>query len=155
MLRTGLADAQMQIESQSAGFKAPQVVDGFLPPKNSQQDQVDYPFVVVRPISMRTESRMQSTAEVKIGVGAFCDTYDGHIDVALIMANINRIILQAGGIGYSYNNEPASHGVVFELAFPIDFEIYEQQPEPEYMGHIITRWNIPTPQRQILENEDI
>jgi hypothetical protein len=145
----GLANMQLVIENGGGAVKAPQVVDGFLPPKRETPND-DFPFVIVRPVSGRTDSSATSSVNIKILIGAFCDTYDGHIDVMLVIAEIRRIILEnqnlqlVVAVGSKASQE--TMGRLFRLSFPLEWEVFEDQPEPEWLGHVVTRWEIPTTQ---------
>lgn len=150
-LKEGLKNLQLECESDAEAVKMPNVVDGFLPPKRDSNTD-DFPFIVVRPVTGKTENHASTVATVKLIIGAYngSEKYDGHNDLILIISELRRIIFENKSIHYAVGQGSkaldADVGAVFRLAYPFEWVIFEDQPEPFWEGEIITRWEIPAPQ---------
>lgn len=151
-LKVGLKNMQLKYESAPGMVKQPNIVDGFLPPKR-QSDVDDFPWVIVRPVSGRTDGPSSSVATIWLGVGTYCDTDDGHNDVLLVIAEIRRLLLEQQSLAYAVGSggmaNQSDAGSIFRLQFPMDWEVFEDQPDEFWVGHIITRWEVPTPQERL------
>jgi hypothetical protein len=124
--------------------RAPEVVDGWLPPKTGDQDD-RFPFVILRP--RRGEDSPQAgdenaRASIDIVVGTYSDSNDGWLDVLVLIDAIRDDLGTA----------PAIEGTAYEHVGPLSWDIPEQQTRPQWLGVITTNWNLPRPQRAEARN---
>ena len=77
-------------------LRAPQVVNGYLPPKRTGQKD-DFPFVLVRADEGATD---QDSTEVKVSiiVGTYSEEYDGHEYCLNVMARIRTALCSLPGM---------------------------------------------------------
>lgn len=115
--------------------KSPQVVSGYLPPKRSSESP-DFPYIIVRPISGVTGDDGQSICTVKILIGCFSEEYDGYKNCFLVLDEIKRSFMEKGTLANRYR---------FEL--PFDWTMFEDQPYPEWVIEVESRWSVYTPQQ--------
>lgn len=133
------------LETESPTVKrAPNVIDGWLPPKPRAEDNpagaLQFPFLIVRPrtgTDTEQSADQNATAAVDIVIGTFSDTDNGWLDVALLIDAIRADIGAA----------PAITGTAFEHTGPLTWEVLEQQPRPQWFGVVKTIWTVPRPQR--------
>lgn len=121
--------------------KAPQVVAGYLPAKRpkDQPDAVpDLPYVIVR--LLRGEDQGNgSTATVKILIGTHSEAeQDGWRDAANIIERIRIELLKHRTVARR-----------FRLELPLTYELPEEQPYPEWVGWLETRWALAQPQEEV------
>lgn len=140
-LRARLADVtqhlQLEADSNLIEYKAPRIVDGFLPPARSRgpkEEEPEFPFIIVRPSAGQTNASRATTATVKIMVGCYDEDYDGHQYALLVLAAIRRGLM-----------EQPTVGSVFRLEMPFEWELPDDQPWPQWQLEITTRWTIATP----------
>lgn len=132
--------ANLQLPTDSKGaeetvLKAPQIVNGYLAPKRSTEVP-DFPYVIVRPHIGQTQSRDNTTCELKLLIGCFSEEYDGYEECLLVMSTIRTDLLERPLLANQ-----------FEFQFPLDWQNFDDQPWPEWAIEVTTRWNVYTPQR--------
>lgn len=118
--------------------RAPQVVDGWLPPKDGVGAQV-YPFVLVRPSSgSDTEEGIEQHGEarVRLIVGVYGDDDDTWLSLVHIIDAIRLSLDAAPSVGGSYDH-----------VGPLTWEIPDEQPRPEWIAYVTTNWYVPRPLR--------
>ena len=122
--------------------RSPNVLNGYLPPKRSGQND-DYPFVLVRPDSGQSEEE-QTEVTVSIIIGCYTEEFDGHEYCLNIMQRIRTALtsLPNGILADKY-----------VLDFPFRWENYPEQPYPQWLLEIETKWVFNTPQ-PIVNNID-
>lgn len=115
--------------------RPPTVLNGYLPPKRSGQND-DYPFVLVRPESGNSEEE-QTDVNVSIIIGCYTEEFDGHEYCLNIMQRIRTALtsLPNGILADKY-----------VLNFPFTWKNYEDQPYPQWLLEIETKWAFNTPQ---------
>lgn len=128
------ASLLLQTDHGEDALKAPQVVNGYLPPKRSN-DIPDFPYIIVRPSNGRTDNQSSSVCEVKILIGCFSEEYDGYEYAIQVMDRIRLSFMQSPTLDKK-----------FRFEFPFDFTLFDDQPYPEWMLECTTRWTIATPQ---------
>lgn len=124
------------LETKQKDFcKPPQVVTGYLPPKqprykdDSGDDIPDFPFVIVRLIK-GLDAQQSANAVVKFIIGIYSeDPTEGWKDIASIIERIRQELCKKYIIAKRY-----------QLEKPIKWEIPEEQPFPQWIGEIITTW---------------
>lgn len=135
-------------DSTTKAYKQPQVIDGYLPPKrstrNAENEEVpDYPFIIIRPTDGRTPTNEASQVTVSLLIGCFSEDYDGYKACLLVLAAIRTALMAQPTLDQR-----------FRMEMPFEWQQPEDQPYPEFMLQITTRWTVPTPQ-DIEQNEVI
>jgi hypothetical protein len=155
LLRKRIEEAvlNMQLPTDADGntLKAPQVVNGFLPPKRSRgsKDEFpDFPYVIVRPMKGRTGNDRMTTVDVKLLIGAYTEEFDGYEYCLHIMSVIRLSLMQNKTLRTDGGNS------AFRLELPFDWEAPDDQPWPEWIMAVMTRWTIATPQ-EVAYDEDL
>lgn len=145
----------LQLKTQSGDERPPQIVAGYLPPKNPKKPELqedDFPFVIVRLISLEDVSekgggtdRNYAQAVVKLVIGAYShDAQDGWRDVANIATRVWIDLFKKRVIAKKYRVE-----------YPCRFEMPEEQPYPQWIGEMTTNWIIARPLEEIYDKEVI
>lgn len=145
----------LQLKTQSGDQRPPQIVAGYLPPKNPKKPELqeeDFPFVIVRFISLEDVSeksggtgRDYAQAVIKLVIGAYShDAQDGWRDVANTATRIWIDLFKKRVIAKKYRIE-----------YPCLFEMPEEQPYPQWIGEMTTRWIVPRPLEEIYDQEVI
>lgn len=114
-------------------WRAPTIVNGFLPPKRSKSNS-EFPFVLVRPSAGRTGDDRFTRCTVKFIIGCYSEDFDGH-EYGLIVLNELR---------KGFMESPTLENR-FRMELPFDWQLYDDQPYPEWMLECTTQWTIPTP----------
>ncbi|WJZ69992.1 hypothetical protein PVP_XSN000013 [Vibrio phage PVP-XSN] len=114
--------------------KSPQVVSGYLPPKRSNEVP-DFPHVIVRPSNGVTGDNGYTTCTVKLLIGCFSEEYDGYKNCFLVLDELKRAFMEKGTLARKYR---------FEL--PFSWEMFDDQPYPEWVIEVESRWSVYTPQ---------
>lgn len=118
--------------------KEPQVVIGYLPPKG-ETDIPDYPYVIIRALSGADEED-SSIVKINLIVGTFSESYEGWMDVLNIVQRIRQRLLEKMVISNK-----------FKIGFPLEWDLFEEQPLPEWNALIKTNWIINRPYQVIDE----
>mgnify|MGYP001562928634 CR=1 FL=1 len=117
--------------------RAPQVIDGWLPPKTPAGE--DFPFLIVRPRDGTDASEsadQDSQATVEIIIGTFSDTVDGWLDVLLVVDAIRLYLAAAPALGGA-----------FEPDGPLKWSLPEEHARPQWLGIVTTIFRLPRPLR--------
>jgi hypothetical protein len=115
--------------------RAPQIINGYLPPKRSSDDD-DFPFVIVRAEAGNCE-REQTEITVAIIIGCYTKEYNGHEYCLNVMTRIRNALC-------SMENNILANKYV--LQFPISWEVPQNQPWPQWQLDMTTHWDFNTPQ---------
>lgn len=115
-------------------LRAPQIVNGFLPPKRST-DLDDFPFVLVRPEQCTTE-RESEEVRVNIIVGCYSQEYDGFEYGVNVVERIKEKIctLPAETLAQRY-----------QMRYPIKWTMVPEQPWPQWQIDMETIWIFNSP----------
>lgn len=115
-------------------LRAPQIVNGFLPPKRST-DLDDFPFVLVRPEQCTTD-RESEEVRVNIIVGCYSEEYDGFEYGVNVVERIKEKIctLPAETLAQRY-----------QMRYPIKWTIVPEQPWPQWQIDMETIWIFNSP----------
>jgi hypothetical protein len=114
--------------------RAPQVVDGYLPPKDPKHPDAteDFPYVIVRYLSDSSDDD-GATAQVKVLCGTYCsDDRQGPRELLTLMNPLWTYLLK--------NRRFGKH---FCIEMPVKREIPEEQPAPEWVGWFTLTIAIP------------
>lgn len=140
-LRVVLKD--FMLETGNVIDRPPQVVEGWLPPKGSSLSEPDdFPYVIVR-LCEGEDTEESGTVKVKIIVGTHSEEIRGWEDAGNIIMRIRNALLAARTL---YNR--------YRLELPLTYQLFEDQPYPEWIGLITTIWTVPLPVEQVTEEED-
>jgi hypothetical protein len=123
-----------QLPTKGKELKAPQIVNGFLPPKK-KDDKDDFPFVIVRPEECVSE-RGSEEIKVIIIVGCYSEEYDGFEYGLNVVTRIKEklMTLPAETLNRKY-----------QLTYPIKWNMIPEQPFPQWQLEIETNWVTNTP----------
>ena len=143
----------LQLKTQRGDTRSPQIVAGYLPPKNPKKPELqeeDFPFVIVRLISLEDTSEKGGSASkdyaqavVRLVIGTYShDAQDGWRDVANTATRIWIDLFRKRVIAKRYRIE-----------YPYLFEMPEEQPYPQWIGEMTTRWTMPRPLEEIYDQE--
>lgn len=121
-------------------MREPKVIDGYLPPKRSKEDD-DFPFVLVRAESGVAEMG-STTTTVSFIVGCYTKEVDGYRYCVNVMTRIKNALtmLQDGVLANKY-----------QLRFPIEWSLVPEQPYPYWQLEMTTNWLYNTPQFELEE----
>lgn len=126
------------LETKTAN-RAPQILDGWLPPKDGTNAE-DFPFVLVRPSNGNDSEEgieQHGEAKIKLIIGTYSDTDDGWFDLVHIIDAIRLSLASA----------PSLNGISYEQVGPLTWEIPDEQPRPEWLATVTTTWYVPRPRR--------
>lgn len=112
--------------------KEPQVLEGYLPPKQSTETP-DIPYVIVRLVE-GVDDQHSGQVVVKILVGTHSEDIDGWKDAVNIMMRIRERLFETRTLARKYRVE-----------HPLKWKLFENQPYPEWIGEILTIWTIARP----------
>ncbi|MBP2655888.1 MAG: hypothetical protein H6Q73_3457 [Firmicutes bacterium] len=135
------ATEKLQLVTQKGTARAPQVVSGYLPPKDPKDiDGVeDFPYVIIRYLSDNSDDD-GATAQVKVICGVYSDDDQrGWQDLMNVMNAIRTHLLRQ-----------MAFGKCFSVELPVKREIPEEQGAPYWEGWFTLEISIPT----ILEEDD-
>ncbi|MDT8901837.1 hypothetical protein [Anaeroselena agilis] len=125
----------LQFTTPKGAHRAPQVVDGYLPPKDPKNHNTteDFPYVIVRYLSDETDEE-GATAQVKVICGVYSDDdRQGWRDLLNLMSSIKTFLLSN-----------RLFGGCFSVELPLKREIPEEQPVPEWQGVLTLNVSIPS-----------
>lgn len=130
-----VSNLQLESEDPNDAIKPPRIVNGYLPPKGVNTGG-DFPYVIVRPSTGRTGDDGMSTVEVKLLIGCYSEDYDGFEYALLVLDTIQHALLAS----------PTLPDSPFRMELPIDWDMNDDQPWPEWVLEATTRWTVATPQ---------
>lgn len=125
-----LADFVLQTGKGEA--KAPQVVAGYLPPKNAN-DEPEFPYVGLRLLEGE-DTTEDGKATVKIYIGTHDEDANGWRDAANVLFRIREHLLTKPVLAERYR-----------LELPLRWKIYEEQVFPQWFAELTTSWIVPRP----------
>ncbi|HQA07578.1 MAG TPA: hypothetical protein PLM20_07575 [Syntrophomonadaceae bacterium] len=131
--------ADYKLETNRGQAKAPQVVEGWLPPKEST-DVPDVPYVMPRLIEGE-DNADESQVNIKILVGTYSEDIDGWKDAVNVILRIRQCLLINRTLGKK-----------FRMELPLKWKLFEEQPYPIWIGEIITIWTVALPIEQVEED---
>lgn len=127
-------DFRLPTKTDKAG-RAPKVIDGYLPPKRSANDD-DFPFVIVR-AEEGTSDRGQTTVTVSFIIGGYSTETDGYMHCLEVMERIRGALCQLPN---------QTLNARYQLTFPIEWRNVPEQPYPYWQIELTTRWTFNSPQ---------
>lgn len=130
-----LKDLLLPTEKLNDPLKTASIINGYLPPKRAGGAGSEFPFVIVRPGSGRTGEDGYTRLSVKFVIGCFSEDYDGYEYALQVLARIRAGLME--------NRTLADR---FRLELPFTWELYDDQPYPQWELQVMTEWTLPTPQ---------
>lgn len=114
-----------------------------LPARQSEED-IQFPFVIVKLMHGKKE-KSDTQARTRIGfiIGLYDDAPDnqGYRDLAKVMNEIVGSLEQYPILGDMY-----------ELSYPLEASVYEEDTAPQWLGAIDTYWDVPNMIRKDVED---
>lgn len=130
----GQALEDFGLENKSGTLRAPQIINGYLPPKRSSADD-DFPFVVIRPDS-GTANQDSVSVELTIIIGCYSEKTDGYMNCLNVMTRIRNALLSLeGGI----------LGGRYVLNGDVSWKNTDEQPWPQWNLFVTTNWLMRSP----------
>ncbi len=126
---------ELRLKTKKGELRAPQIVDGYLPPKRTLEDD-DFPFVIVR-AEEGTSFMGQTSVTVSLIVGCYTTETDGYAHCMEIMQRIRAALCQM---------PEQTLDERFQLEFPIVWRNFPEQPYPQWQLEMTTKWTFNTPQ---------
>lgn len=114
------------------GTRSPKIFKYYL--SMGKVSESDFPLVIIRPNSGEDNDN-QTNITVKFICGVYSQDNDGVYDLSSLIEKLRKIFLE----DYDISKK-------FKLEKPIKWEIYDDQPFPQWLGEITTVWNVPQPQ---------
>ena len=114
--------------------RAPEVVNGFLPPKRSSVED-DFPFVLVR-LEKGETNLEETTCTAAIIIGCYTAEFDGHEYCLNVMERIKQALcsMPFGTLANRY-----------QLRYPVKWELPDEQPYPQWQIGMTTKWAFNAP----------
>lgn len=136
-LRDVIAEAVKDyvLPTKTGAGRAPNIVNGYLPPKRSTLAD-DFPFVLVRPDQGASE-RGQTEVTVSIIIGCYSEEFDGYEYCLNVMTRIRNALAMM---------ESQTLDRKYQLQWPITWENPTDQPYPQWQIDMTTKWIFNTPQ---------
>lgn len=134
-IRIEEATKLLSLESKNKTFRAPEIVNGFVPPKRSDAE-AKQPFVVVCPAEGRIEDEGFHRVKVSIIVGIRSEEFDAHEWLLTVSHRIIQNLRERPTLANRY-----------VLEYPLTWDQMFEQPYPYWQLMMLTEWTIPTPVR--------
>ncbi|MBE0470510.1 MAG: hypothetical protein IBX55_13510 [Methyloprofundus sp.] len=132
-LETIVENLRLKSDKKDQPDRPPTVVNGYLAPKRSNQ-QSDFPYLIVRPGQGTTGSDGFTRVTVKLLVGCFSEEFDGFEYGLQVLSLIRKGLMESPTLEKRYRME-----------LPFDWELFDDQPYPEWVLEATTQWTIATP----------
>ncbi|MEC0269061.1 hypothetical protein [Paenibacillus anseongense] len=112
----------------------PQVHIGYLPQKTATNAQNgDFPYIIVRALKGSDEDEKGCGTTVKLLFGTQSTDDDGFMDVLNVMEDVRIALLKKRLLDHRY-----------DMQLPYQWQLFEEQPSPEWIGEAMTTWTLPT-----------
>lgn len=124
-------------------FKAPEIINGFLPPKRDQLHEPEFPFVIVRPSEWETEvdsGNIQDTLKVKLLVGSYGKDYEDHEYALVIMRRMLTDLRMKPMLKNAAGED------TWKMRPQIKGKLPDEQATTVFFIELVTEWELPTPQ---------
>lgn len=128
-------EAEKASEDEYVFRRTPKVINGYLPPKRSQQVQ-DFPFIVVRPDEGDSD-RESTRVTVSIIFGAYSQSGDGYEHCLNMMARVRNALMS---MPFQTLDER------YQLRDDISWQNFPDQPCPYWQIDMKTHWQVQAPQ---------
>lgn len=132
-IREAVKDLRFDPDIKGQEPRAPEVVNGYLPPKRSST-AAEFPFVIVRPWDGRIEENGFIRQQVKLIVGTYSEAFDGHEDALIVFQRVMQAVQERPTLDNRYT-----------LQYPLTWEVYDEQKYPFWHMVATTEWIVPTP----------
>lgn len=132
-VKTG--EAEKAAKDEYAFRRVPKVVNGYLPPKRSQQAQ-DFPFIVVRPDEGDAD-RESARVTVSIIFGAYSEAADGYEHCLNMMVRVRNALMALPCLTLDER---------YQLRETVSWQNFAEQPWPYWQIDMKTHWQVQSPQ---------
>lgn len=113
--------------------RAPDIHDGYLPPKRSRgQKRGDFPYVIVRPLGGVDSAHNEAKPRVRLVIGTCSQQPDGYRDWLAVLERLRGDLLRNPNIGGR-----------FRLEHPFTWDLPEDQLEPQFIGVVELNFAMP------------
>lgn len=119
-------------------LKPPQIVNGFLPPKGTSEEE-DFPFVIVRPAASSVDRDCEQI-KISLLVGCYSEEYDGYEYCLNIISRIKQEIFKLPALTLAGK---------YQVNFPFSWSLEDKDSWPFWFVEVETNWIFRSP-----ENED-
>ena len=130
------ATQDFRLETKNGELKAPQIIEGYLPPKRAKNDDDDVPFVIVR-FDDSTSELGQTAVTMSIVIGCYTLETDGYLYCLQVFECLRRALCE---MPHQTLDER------YQLAFPIECKNIDEHPYPYWQLEMTTHWVFNTPQ---------
>lgn len=127
------ATQNLELETPDGDCRPPQVINGFAPPKRSEEEAVQ-PFVLVCPAEGSIGNDGFHRVKMSIIVGIYTEDFEGHEQLLTVSHKIMQSLRERPTLADRYT-----------LEYPITWDEMYDQPYPYWQLLMITQWTIPTP----------
>lgn len=136
-IRERVAEATKNIRLETEHLEhpriAPQVINGFLPPKRTN-DSPENPFIIVRPKDGAFNDLGNYYVNVRLIVGTYSEEFDGHEYALLVFQRITQSLREKPTLNKRYT-----------LEYPLTWDLFDEQQYPFWAIVGTTRWQVPAP----------
>ena len=129
-----LKDLLLETDVPGEAPRSPTIVNGYLPPKRAK-DGSEVPFVIVRPNAGKTDTTGFTRVTVKLIIVAYSEAFDGHEYAMLVLQRLRIGLMEQPTLDQRYRME-----------LPFTWDLFDDQPYPNWQLVITTEWTVPTPQ---------
>lgn len=129
--------------TKSGQARAPQIVGGWMAWKQTATDE-RFPYLLVTPVrgvDSAEGAEQDARATIAFVIGVHSDADDGWLDALHLVDAIRQ----------SLEGEPLLAGTDFEHVGPLEWEMPDEQPRPQWHAVVTTTFLIPRPRRVIPE----
>ena len=139
----GEAVANYRLPTAGGSFRAPLVINGYLPPKRSGAE--DFPFVLVRADSGSSD-RDSTTVKVDIIIGMYSEAFDGHEFCLGVMDRVRTALMALPELTLSGR---------YQLRGEVSWNTYSEQAYPLWQLDMQTEWLMRSPEPVPAEEEEL
>lgn len=132
-IESAVQDYRLPVKS--GELKAPKVLNGYLPPKRTNRDEDDFPFIIVRTESGVCDQDSTRT-EVSIIIGCYSQEIIGHEYCINVMTRIKNAFMSLPNCTLAKR---------YILDFPIKWAMAPDQPYPQWQLDMQTTWIYKAP----------
>jgi len=130
-LEETLAETRLEPSDETAA-RPPHRVTGWLPPKRSENEPLP-PYLIIRPTKGRDEED-GARIEVQLCLETFSENADGWRDLTNVVQRVRGALTAKRTLG------------PFHLELPLTWQLFDEQPLPQWGAIVTTTWTQPSTQ---------